>query len=84
MGSNDIDRNVTDALLLDAIDGLEVIVSGLTVVYEELCAQRRSLASTRIVWDLFHHLGFWEGRLEGGLSVETEEALARFRASDVP
>lgn len=82
MGTPDVDRLVTDALLLDAVEGLEGVASCLMLVYDELRGQQVPLASTAIVLQLLEELGWWSGRLEAAVSPSTQGSLDRIAASD--
>lgn len=82
MGASNADRLVTDALLLDAVEGLDAMASSLTLVYADLRHHTCPLASTAIVLELLEHVGWWSGRLDGAVSTATRDALSRLRPSD--
>lgn len=82
MGTPDVDRLINDALLLDAVEGLEGVASCLMLVYDELCGQPGPLASTAIVLQLLEELGWWSGRLEAAVSSSTQDSLGRIASSD--
>lgn len=82
MGMADVDRLVIDALLLDAVEGIEGLASCLTLVYTELHALTTPLASTTLVLEVIEDLGWWCGRLEAAVSPDTQNALAGIKSSD--
>lgn len=82
MSASDSDRRIVDALLLDAVEGLDEVASCLTLVYAELTHHQCPLASAPLVLDLIEKLGWWSGRMEGAVSPATKDALSRLAPSD--
>lgn len=72
-----IDRLVTDALLLDAVEGLDSIGSRLAKVYDGLGGRPNEDAVVDRLGGILADLGWWSGRLHGAVSVETAAAVER-------
>ncbi len=70
-----IDRLVTDALLLDAVEGLDSIASRLADLYDDLGHCRDQVAAAEALGGVLADLGWWSGRLQGAVSVETASAV---------
>lgn len=76
-----IDRLVTDALLLDAVGGLDSIAARLADVYDSLGSCRDEVTVAESLGRILGELGWWSGRLQGAVSTETAAAVERL-ASD--
>lgn len=76
-----IDRMITDALLLDAIEGLDTIAFRLADLYDSLGRLPAETGVAESVGEILSDLGWWSGRLQGAVSTETVAALERL-ASD--
>lgn len=76
-----IDSLVTDALLLDAVEGLDTIASRLAEVYDRLRGCRDGAAVAERLGGILADLGWWSGRLQGAVSTETAATVDRL-ASD--
>ncbi|MGI8685706.1 MAG: hypothetical protein ACR2MO_11590 [Acidimicrobiales bacterium] len=70
-----IDRLVTDALLLDAVEGLDSIASRLACLYDDLGRCRDQVGIAANLPGILADLGWWSGRLQGAVSAETASAV---------
>ena len=70
-----IDRLVTDALLLDAVEGLESVASRLASLHDNLGRCRNQVGIAEALGGVLADLGWWSGRLQGAVSAETASAV---------
>lgn len=75
------DRLVTDALLLDAADGLDAVASRLADLYRG-GRRRNSAALLEDLSRILSDLGWWSGRLLGAVSDETAAVVDRLASED--
>ena len=82
MARADIELLVNDALLLDTVEGLDSIAARLAVLAGHLERSRATAPAAGALTGMVVELGWWAGRLEGGLSDATAAALDRLATSD--
>lgn len=66
---------LTDALLLDAIEGLESIASRLIELHDNRVATSPDSVEVASLARVLTDLGWWSGRLAGAVSPETTRRL---------
>lgn len=76
-----VDRLVTDAMLLDAVEGLDSIASRLADAYDRVAGGPDGAGVVDDLAAALAGLGWWCGRLQGAVSAETAAAVERL-ASD--
>lgn len=76
-----IDRLVTDALLLDAVDGLDSVAGRLADIYDSVSGCWDKAVMAESLGGILAELGWWSGRLKGAVSTETAAVVERL-ASD--
>lgn len=81
MDATAVERLVTDALLLDAVEGLDSIAARLVGLYDGGGRGRDSACFTEELGVVLSELGWWSGRLLGAVSTETA-AVVDCLASD--
>lgn len=67
---------LTDALLLDALDGIESIASRLIELFDRWGAVGGHSEDAAVVATVLTDLGWWSGRLHGAISPETVNGLS--------
>lgn len=77
-----VDRLVTDAVLLDAIEGLDSIASRLADAYDRARSGPDRAGVTDDLAAALAALGWWCGRLQGAISAETAAAVERLASDD--
>lgn len=68
---------LTDALLLDAIEGLDSIAGRLIELYDDWNATSPHSDEVVLLAGVLTDLGWWCGRFEGAVSPETVRELDR-------
>lgn len=68
---------LTDALLIDAAEGLDAIAAQLVEVYDRWSAMSATPEDAAVLAAVLTDLGWWSGRLQGAISAQTIEALER-------
>ncbi|HUR77045.1 MAG TPA: hypothetical protein VMZ22_03780 [Acidimicrobiales bacterium] len=68
---------LTDALLLDAIEGLDSIASRLVEMYDQWRSTPQHGAEAALLAGVLTDLGWWSGRFEGAVSPATAADLDR-------
>lgn len=71
------DRFVTDAVLLDAVEGLDSIAARLVDAYDRVVSRPDGAGVGENLAVALAELGWWCGRLEGAVTSETAAAVAR-------
>ena len=77
-----LDALLTDSLLLDAVEGLDSIANRLAHVYDEWRCSGVDSVAVDFLGVILTDLGWWKGRLLGGVSEETAQALNRLTSGD--
>lgn len=68
---------LTDALLLDAFEGLASIADRLVELYDRWNANPDHRDDVALLAQVLTDLGWWSGRFQGAVSAETAFALVR-------
>ncbi len=68
---------LTDALLLDAFEGLAAIADQLVELYDRWDSNPDHRDDVALLAHVLTDLGWWSGRFEGAVSAETKSALDR-------
>jgi hypothetical protein len=66
---------LTDALLLDAVDGLESIARRLIELYDRWNQSPAHAEDASLVGEVLADIGWWSGRFQGAVSTATAGAL---------
>jgi hypothetical protein len=78
-----VDRLVTDAVLLDAVEGLDSIASRLADAYDRVAGGPKNEAEVaNDLAGVLADLGWWCGRLQGAVSAETAAAVEQLASDD--
>ena len=75
MADRNTDLLLTDALLLDAVDGLDSIAGRLAELYDRMNASSANDGDVVLLATVLTDLGWWSGRFEGAISTQTMHAL---------
>ncbi|MGH9157668.1 MAG: hypothetical protein ACRD1K_17945 [Acidimicrobiales bacterium] len=81
MDRTTLDRLLTDALLLDAVEGLDSVADRLVPLYDSFRLRRGGQATADVLGGILTDVAWWSGRLAGAVSAETAAAMDRL-ASD--
>jgi hypothetical protein len=68
---------LTDALLLDAAEGIDSIADRLVELYDRWAASPGYTDDAALLASVLTDLGWWRGRFQGAISTETADALDR-------
>ena len=66
---------LTDALLLDALDGIDSIADRLVELYDRWNATAGHSHDVALLASVLTDLGWWSGRFQGAISADTKDAL---------
>lgn len=77
-----VNRLVTDAVLLDAVEGLDSIASRLADAYDRVAGGPNEAEVADDLATALTGLGWWCGRLQGAVSAETAAAVEHLASDD--
>jgi hypothetical protein len=68
---------LTDSLLLDAVEGFDLIATRLAQLYDRWNASAGHEGDVVLLGQVLADLGWWNGRFQGAVSAETVGAIDR-------
>jgi hypothetical protein len=77
MNGPELQLLLTDALLLDAVEGVDAIACRLVDLYDRWNAGVRDDDDVSLLAQVLTDLGWWSGRLQGAISSATSDELDR-------